>query len=65
MQNQRLELKIVPGLSVGSFKLGMNLNEILKFLQLNSNIYEQVQLKYNEKFPFKNDIIINLPYNGW
>jgi len=27
----------------------MNLNEILKFLQLNSNIYEQVQLKYNEK----------------
>lgn len=65
MQNQqRLELKIVPGHSVGALKLGMNLNEILKYLQLNSNIYEQVQLKYNEEFPFKNDILINLPYNG-
>ncbi|ORX86039.1 UPF0183-domain-containing protein [Anaeromyces robustus] len=64
MQNQRLELKIIPGLSVGAFKLGMNLNEILKYLQLNSNIYEQVHLKYNEEFPFKNDILINLPYNG-
>jgi len=65
MQNQqRLELKIVPGLSAGAFKLGMNLNEILKYLQLNSNIYDQVQLKYNEEFPFKNDILINLPYNG-
>lgn len=51
MQNQqRLELKIVPGHSVGALKLGMNLNEILKYLQLNSNIYEQVQLKYNEEF---------------
>jgi len=64
MQNQRLELKIVPGFSVGTFKLGMNLNEILKYLQVNSNIYEQVQLKYNEEYPFKNDILINLPYNG-
>ena len=31
----------------------MNLNEILKYLQLNSNIYEQVQLKYNEEVNLK------------
>jgi len=36
----------------------MNLNEILKYLQLNSNIYEQVQLKYNEEVNLKNIIII-------
>ncbi|CEG80831.1 hypothetical protein RMATCC62417_15109 [Rhizopus microsporus] len=63
-RSKRIELAIVPGRSLGPFRLGSSLWDNLNFLLDKSQYFPSVELKYSSEDPLLYDFIIALPYNG-
>ncbi|RCH80478.1 hypothetical protein CU097_000398 [Rhizopus azygosporus] len=63
-RSKRIELAIVPGRSLGPFRLGSSLWDNLNFLLEKSQYFPSVELKYSSEDPLLYDFIIALPYNG-
>ncbi|CAI2171113.1 2419_t:CDS:10 [Funneliformis geosporum] len=61
---QRLDLSIVPGKSLGWFRLGTSIWDINNFIREQSRIIPSVDLKYDEEAPISTDIFLSLTANG-
>ncbi|KAJ2956512.1 hypothetical protein NQZ79_g7622 [Umbelopsis isabellina] len=61
---KRIELSISPGTSLGPFRIGTSIWEIISFLRERSSFFPQVELKYSQEDPLGLDFIISLPQNG-
>ncbi|KAI8582668.1 hypothetical protein K450DRAFT_226360 [Umbelopsis ramanniana AG] len=61
---KRLELSISPASSLGPFRIGTSIWEIINFLRERSSFFPQVELKYSQEDPLGVDFIIDLPQNG-
>ncbi|CAO3627312.1 unnamed protein product [Cunninghamella blakesleeana] len=61
---KRIELVIVPGKSLGPFRLGTSLWDTIQFLRERPLFFPKVELKYSEQDPLRNAVIISLPVNG-
>ncbi|KAG2198592.1 hypothetical protein INT47_001039 [Mucor saturninus] len=61
---KRIELVIVPGRSLGPFRLGSSLWDTLHFLSDRPQFFPSVELKYSQEEPSDHDFIIALPSNG-
>ncbi|KAI8068978.1 hypothetical protein BDF21DRAFT_425875 [Thamnidium elegans] len=63
-RSKKIELIIVPGRSLGPFRLGSSLWDILHFLADRPQFFPSVELKYSQQDPSQYDFIIALPSNG-
>ncbi|RGB28930.1 hypothetical protein C1646_714696 [Rhizophagus diaphanus] len=61
---QRLDLSIVPGKSLGWFRLGTSIWDIINFLREQLRIIPSVDLKYDDEAPISTDVFLSLPANG-
>ncbi|KAI9265979.1 hypothetical protein BY458DRAFT_556628 [Sporodiniella umbellata] len=61
---KRIELVIIPGRSLGPFKLGSSLWDNLNFLLDKSQFFPSVELKYSQEDPLECDFIVALPKSG-
>ncbi|RIA92291.1 hypothetical protein C1645_765441 [Glomus cerebriforme] len=61
---QRLDLSIVPGKSLGWFRLGASIWDIINFLREQIRIIPSVDLKYDDEAPISTDVFLSLPANG-
>ncbi|ORX45512.1 UPF0183-domain-containing protein [Hesseltinella vesiculosa] len=61
---KRIELIIVPGKSLGPFRLGLSLWDTIQFLRDKVFFFPKVDLKYDEKEPLRYPVILTLPMNG-
>ncbi|KAI8063602.1 hypothetical protein BC940DRAFT_307121 [Gongronella butleri] len=61
---KRIELLIVPGKSLGPFRLGISLWDTIQFLRDKVFFFPRVDLKYDEKEPLRCPVILTLPQNG-
>ncbi|KAL1931629.1 hypothetical protein VTP01DRAFT_9772 [Rhizomucor pusillus] len=62
--SNRLELLIIPGRSLGPFRLGSSLWDTIQLLKDRPHYFSTVELKYSQEEPIKYDFIIALPLNG-
>lgn len=63
-RSKRIELVIIPGRSLGPFKLGSSLWDNLNFLLDKSQFFPSVELKYSQEEPLEYDFIVALPQSG-
>ncbi|KAG0763936.1 hypothetical protein G6F57_005855 [Rhizopus arrhizus] len=63
-RSKRIELVIIPGRSLGPFKLGSSLWDNLNFLLDKSQFFPSVELKYSQEEPLEYDFIVALPNSG-
>ncbi|CAG8695122.1 8248_t:CDS:1 [Acaulospora morrowiae] len=63
-EQQRLDLSIVPGKSLGWFRLGASIWDVINFLREQSRVIPSVDLKYAEESPIITDLFLSLPANG-
>ncbi|KAI8369334.1 uncharacterized protein BYT42DRAFT_583999 [Radiomyces spectabilis] len=63
-RSKRIELIIVPGKSLGPFRLGSSLWDVIYFLRDRPQFFPTVELKYSQEDPLFYDFIIALPSNG-
>ncbi|KAI8340945.1 hypothetical protein BC941DRAFT_488844 [Chlamydoabsidia padenii] len=61
---KRIELLINPGKTLGPFRLGSSLWDIIQFLRERPLFFPSVELKYNQQDPFRSAFIVSLPNNG-
>ncbi|RCH81945.1 hypothetical protein CU098_005605, partial [Rhizopus stolonifer] len=61
---KRIELVIVPGRSLGPFRLGSSLWDTIQLLSDKPQFFPSVELKYSQESPLEYDFIIALPANG-
>ncbi|KAL1915476.1 uncharacterized protein VTP21DRAFT_6600 [Calcarisporiella thermophila] len=64
MTPRRLEAEIVPGKSVGWFKLGMSVWDICERLKEQVRVFPNVEFKYSQDTPLSTDFILSLTQNG-
>ncbi|KAI9486214.1 MAG: hypothetical protein EXX96DRAFT_548142 [Benjaminiella poitrasii] len=64
LHSKRIELVIVPGRSLGPFRLGSSLWDIINFLSDKTQFFPSVELKYSQEEPLEFDFIVALPANG-
>ncbi|KAL7329468.1 hypothetical protein PS15p_207561 [Mucor circinelloides] len=63
-RSKRIELVIIPGRSLGPFRLGSSLWDTIHFLSDKPQFFPSVELKYSQENPLDFDFIIALPANG-
>ncbi|KAI8333191.1 hypothetical protein EDC96DRAFT_526126 [Choanephora cucurbitarum] len=63
-RSKRIELVVVPGRSLGPFRLGSSLWDTLQLLLDKPNFFPSVELKYSQEHPLEHDFIISLSANG-
>ncbi|CAG8441338.1 1435_t:CDS:2 [Diversispora eburnea] len=61
---QRLDLSIVPGKSLGWFRLGTSIWDVINFLRKQSRVIPSVDLKYTDESPVTTDLFLSLSVNG-
>ncbi|KAI8805206.1 hypothetical protein BJ742DRAFT_821391 [Cladochytrium replicatum] len=62
--NARLDMEIVPSLSVGPFTLGMAIGDLISHFRRRKNQIPKVEFKYSDSAPLDYDLVFNLPANG-
>ncbi|KAI8642069.1 hypothetical protein BD408DRAFT_387744 [Parasitella parasitica] len=63
-RSKRIELVIIPGRSLGPFRLGSSLWDIIHFLSDKPQFFPSVELKYSQEHPLEFDFIVALTANG-
>ncbi|KAI8089869.1 uncharacterized protein BX664DRAFT_334119 [Halteromyces radiatus] len=63
-RTKRIELLIIPGKTLGPFRLGSSLWDIIQFLRERPLFFPSVELKYGQLDPLRSSFIVCLPYNG-
>ncbi|KAG9299643.1 hypothetical protein G9A89_020814 [Geosiphon pyriformis] len=60
----RLDMVIVPGKSLGWFRLGTSIWDVINFLREQSRLMPSVDFKYSDESPLSTDLFLSLPTNG-
>ncbi|CAG8491376.1 5506_t:CDS:10 [Ambispora leptoticha] len=63
-ESLRLDLSIVPGKSLGWFRLGTSIWDVINFLREQSRFMPSVDFKYSDVSPLSTDLYLSLPSNG-